>query len=204
MPAFQVVIGQTGRMTGDPRALRSRRRLQDALRCLLEREELTEIGVSELCRAAGVHRTTFYGHYTSVGDVASDLYASWLDDVAEFPVAPSDTIDALAAHYLEATAAVLRSVTAERRTLRALLASEFSLDFRRRLQSLFDARIAAAIAHFRQRGLDAEFDDALGAAFVGGGFVGAVLLWVTSEEEDEDAFTRGILVHTPAWWPRLD
>lgn len=189
-------------MAEDPRALRSRRRLQEALRDLLTREELTDIGVAELCRAAGVHRTTFYGHYTTVGDVASDMHASWLDDAAEISVQPGDSLDDLAARYEEATTAVLRGITTERRALRALLASEFSLDFRRRLQALFDERCVTALSRFRERGFDVRFDDSVAAAYVAGGFVGAVLRWVTSDDVDEESYTRALFQHLPAWWPR--
>ncbi|MGK9220251.1 MULTISPECIES: TetR/AcrR family transcriptional regulator [unclassified Microbacterium] len=189
-------------MAEDPRALRSRRRLQEALHDLLTREALTDIGVAELCRAAGVHRTTFYGHYTNVGDVASDMHASWLDAAAEISVQPGDSLDDLAARYEEATTAVLRGITEERPALRALLASEFSLDFRRRLQALFDERCATALSRFRERGFDVVFDDAVAAAYVAGGFVGAALRWATSDDADEESYTRAIFQHLPAWWPR--
>lgn len=36
---------------------------------LLEKKELKEITVSEICRRADIHRTTFYGHYTDVYDL---------------------------------------------------------------------------------------------------------------------------------------
>ncbi|MGW9114731.1 TetR/AcrR family transcriptional regulator [Microbacterium sp. NPDC055683] len=190
-------------MSDDPRALRSRQRLQDALRVLLTREDLTEIGVAELCREAGVHRTTFYGHYTTVGDVAADLYASWLDEVGTVSALPGETLAELAARYADTTVTVLRSVTAERRTLRVLLASELSLSFRRRLQALFDERCLIAVRLFRERGLDVDFDDELAAAFVSGGIVGAILHWAGEDDADEEAYARAIISHMPPWWPRV-
>ncbi|WOF21875.1 TetR/AcrR family transcriptional regulator [Microbacterium betulae] len=189
-------------MSEDPRALRSRRRLQEALRTLLTREELTDIGVAELCREAGVHRTTFYGHYANVGDVAADMYASLLDEASAVTSREEQSLADLAARYAEATTSVLRGVRRERRSLRALLASDVSLSFRRRLMTLFDDRAREAIAAFRARGLDEPFDDAVAAAFVSGGVVGAVLLWADGDDEDDEAFSRVIARHMPPWWPR--
>ena len=193
---------QTGGMSEDPRALRSRRRLQEALRALLTREELTDIGVAELCREAGVHRTTFYGHYENVGNVAADMYASLLDEASAVTFLDEHSLEDLAERYVDATTSVLHGVRSERRSLRVLLASEVSLGFRRRLISRFEERARDAIAAFRARGLDAPFDDAVAASFVSGGVVGAVLLWADSDGEDDEALSREIVRHMPPWWPR--
>ncbi|WP_368496621.1 TetR-like C-terminal domain-containing protein [Herbiconiux sp. A18JL235] len=48
---------------------------------LLREHDLTEISISELCRTAGVHRTTFYGHYGDIFAFAADSFASVLDDM---------------------------------------------------------------------------------------------------------------------------
>jgi AcrR family transcriptional regulator len=172
------------------------------LRELLTREELTDIGVAELCREAGVHRTTFYGHYAHVGDVAADMYANWIDHAAEVAPADADDMAALARLYRDATASVLESVLDERPTLRGLLTSEFSLSFRRRLFAMFRERCAEAIERFRENGLEQEFDEELASSFVSGGIVGAVFLWVFSDDTDVDGFIGGIYDHMPPWWPR--
>ena len=72
----------------EPRAARTHESLTNALFDLLRQHDLTEISISELCRTAGVHRTTFYGHYADIYAFAGDSFASILDDVSgAIPVA---------------------------------------------------------------------------------------------------------------------
>lgn len=48
---------------------RTAQRMDQALLELLERKDLEYITVKELCQTAGVHRSTFYLHYETVGDL---------------------------------------------------------------------------------------------------------------------------------------
>jgi len=56
----------------DPRSVRTVTRLRRAAEELGATKPLHAISVTELCRAAGVHRTTFYAHYNSVTEVVAD------------------------------------------------------------------------------------------------------------------------------------
>ena len=57
------------RNTGDHRTRVSRLLIRRAFMDLLKRKPLQNITVKELCDAAGVNRSTFYAHYTDVGDL---------------------------------------------------------------------------------------------------------------------------------------
>lgn len=56
----------------------SKQMMKGGLLRLLQEKDLEQINVSELCRAAGVNRATFYRHYDSprevVLDIAMDMY----------------------------------------------------------------------------------------------------------------------------------
>ncbi len=54
---------QAGTETTDPRILRSRRMLMDALARLLSRKEFEDISVQEIAEEATLNRATFYLHY---------------------------------------------------------------------------------------------------------------------------------------------
>ena len=60
-----------------PRADRSRERMKETLLSLLRVRPLYEISVSELCREAGVGRTTFYRCYGNISQILGEL----LDDI---------------------------------------------------------------------------------------------------------------------------
>lgn len=54
----------------------TRRLLREALLDLLEEgRALSDIGVTELCRRAGINRTTFYSHYGNPADVFAEIEA---------------------------------------------------------------------------------------------------------------------------------
>ncbi|UNX53990.1 TetR/AcrR family transcriptional regulator [Georgenia sp. TF02-10] len=67
----------------DPRARRTVAALQQALTELVATTPLREITVAELCRAAGLHRTTFYKHFRSVGELAAATVADLVEQIAE-------------------------------------------------------------------------------------------------------------------------
>ncbi len=76
----------TSGRASDPRARRTIAALQQGLLTLCATMSASEIDVSELCRAAGVHRTTFYKHFTAVSEVAETLVADLLDRIDAAPV----------------------------------------------------------------------------------------------------------------------
>ena len=47
-------------------------RMDEAFLALLEKKDFAYITVKELCAAAGVHRSTFYLHYETMGDLLSE------------------------------------------------------------------------------------------------------------------------------------
>jgi len=64
----------------DPRAVRTRRALVDAMAAMLEEREPGEISVTDLVARAGVSRPSFYQH---AGDIPSLVVAAGVDRLAE-------------------------------------------------------------------------------------------------------------------------
>lgn len=56
------------------------KKMNMALISLLEKKELAYITVSEICRVAGVNRSTFYLHYENIGDLLEETTRYLLDD----------------------------------------------------------------------------------------------------------------------------
>ena len=50
----------------------TRRLLLEALLKLLERKHINDVSVTELCKCAGINRTTFYKHYATPNDVLAE------------------------------------------------------------------------------------------------------------------------------------
>lgn len=69
-------------------------RMDRALISLLEKKDLEYITVSEICREAGVNRSTFYLHYETIGDLLEETTRYLLDDfLSYFSADPKQVVD---------------------------------------------------------------------------------------------------------------
>lgn len=62
----------------DPRVIRSKTAIQDALLSLIAEKEYNKITVTDITKRAGLARPTFYLHYKTKEDVLSEIYFKWL------------------------------------------------------------------------------------------------------------------------------
>ena len=69
-------------------------RMNKALVSLLEKKDLEYVTVSDICREAGVNRSTFYLHYENIGDLLAETTRYLLDDFLScFTVEPAQVVD---------------------------------------------------------------------------------------------------------------
>lgn len=59
----------------------TKRLLKESLIELLKEKDIRKINITELCRAAGVNRTTFYCHYSNQYDVLKDMENTMLREL---------------------------------------------------------------------------------------------------------------------------
>ena len=65
------------------RIMLTKQLLQNALLKLLKTVPLRAISIRELCKEAGINRTTFYNHYGSQYDLLRDISQRFLNSIAE-------------------------------------------------------------------------------------------------------------------------
>ena len=65
------------------RIMLTKQLLKNALLKLLKTVPLHAISIRELCKEAGINRTTFYNHYGSQYDLLGDISQCYLDSIAE-------------------------------------------------------------------------------------------------------------------------
>ena len=65
------------------RIMLTKQLLQNALLKLLKTVPLHAISIRELCKEAGINRTTFYNHYGSQYDLLGDISQCYLNSIAE-------------------------------------------------------------------------------------------------------------------------
>ncbi|MFJ4223451.1 TetR/AcrR family transcriptional regulator [Microbacterium sp. NPDC089695] len=186
-------------MNDDPRHARTRTALGDALLRLLASAPLDAITVASLCREAGVHRTTFYGHAAGVEEFAVEFLTRDLDAVAT--VDPEQGgIDLQ--RYRTALVTILEHVAAERTLYRSLLQSRWAGSLRAAIDARLRGRFILALDVFASTGaasVPARRDEV--AAFLSGALVGAIDVWSAGEDTDARAGADRILALMPTWWP---
>ena len=187
----------------EPRALRTRTLILQALRDAVAEVPLDDLTVSELCRRAGVHRVTFYGHWPDVQAAASEAFAEVIDRLAavdENDVADAATAVDLAVYYERALVAQLTEIRDHRAVYRSLAASPAFA--RRLLESLAD-RARLAVNALAALGVVVPGNDlGLATAHIAGGVVSASLYWASTDDDDVETAARIIYAQLPAWWPR--
>ena len=75
-------------MAANRRVRMTRKMMQDALLELLETRPLDKITVTDVCSAADVNRSTFYAHYTDVGQLLLEIESDVIDHLPVMPGAP--------------------------------------------------------------------------------------------------------------------
>ena len=196
---------RAGRAAADrlePRALRSRTSILEAIRAALAESPIDDLTVSEISRRAGVHRVTFYGHWPDVRAAAFDAFAEVIDGIAtidEQDVASATHPAELAAHYRRALTAQLSEIRDRRAIYRSL--SESSAFSRRLLEALTD-RAELAVQAMVRLGVDVPgAASGTAAAHLAGGVVAASARWARTDDDDIEAATSEFAAQLPGWWP---
>lgn len=87
-------------MFEDPRAVRTRATLKQALMVLLQQEDWHQINISALCRRAGVARSSFYEHFDTKSDLLDEIFSDMLSEIqpSPRPSEPLATLEWLVSH----------------------------------------------------------------------------------------------------------
>jgi AcrR family transcriptional regulator len=195
--------GSAAAVRREPRALRSRALILDAVRTGLADTPLDQMTVSEVCRRAGVHRVTFYGHWPDVRAAAADAFAEVIDSIAsidEADVAGATAPADLAARYEAALEAQLVEIRDRRDIYRALTESPAFSD---RLFAALEERARLAVNALVELGVAVPgARSGIAAAHLAGGVVAATARWARTDGEDLDAAVAEFVAQLPGWWPR--
>ncbi|WAP52065.1 TetR/AcrR family transcriptional regulator [Arthrobacter sp. ATA002] len=198
---------QTPQITGhpaaaEPRTARTREALEAGLWELLRDHELSEISVAALCRRAGVHRTTFYGHHHSIFEFAASLYADAVDKLGAVNVDLNGaglTREEVSVLYVDAVRQILLHIRSERRVYRALFSTG---SFPGVLADGLKCRFRLALNVWDAHGLVPGLDLDVVAAFLGGAYASWFEEWAAEEDGDVEARLASLTHLLPQWWPR--
>lgn len=156
-------------------------------------QQLSEISVSEICRTAGVHRTTFYKHFESVAELAGMAMTDLVARISEEEAGRTRT-------YAQWLAALVEHVGRRRETYRSILGPKGDPGLQRALSDQLVQRAQRAVA---ASGLARE---ELGVSPVAVGHIlghasfGAVVALVVSDAVHPEEAAADVLAGLPPAW----
>jgi AcrR family transcriptional regulator len=189
-------------MTTDPRTRRTVSALRAALRESLTDRALDDISVAELCRVAGVRRTTFYTHHAGVGELLSSMLVEELDAPLGLPDTSAMSIAEVAAEFQDTLVEAFDVVTRDRPLFRAAFTASTSSTFRRTLEATMARRLDIALTIWRSHGVALEVHDPVAVPFAAAGLAGSVEAWALSDGTDPAGWADGVRDQMAPWWPR--
>ncbi|WP_374009965.1 TetR/AcrR family transcriptional regulator [Leifsonia sp. LS-T14] len=187
----------------DARQQKTLARLSAVVLDLATQGPVTEVSVSALAAAAGVHRSTVYEYATSPADLLERVLRSELDELrAEYLVGvePSDAADAVTG----VTRAVLRHVDAHDVIYRRGLGAESgAASLHAMLSEHFQSSVELLLEqHSLVVPASDDTDRRAIARWLADGTIGAIDVWLSRPRpRDVDAFLALVGRLTPAWWP---
>lgn len=183
----------------DPRGLRTRAALHGALLQLIEEKEIAQITVSELCREADIHRTTFYKHYADVPDFVRQQFAGILDDLIGLPLNSRFSYEDTPRIYREAATRVFAAVVQDRSVYRRLLGPGGDPGSQRALLDGLNARFTSA-AENCLRFTDARVDPRAAGAAMAGAALSLAERLAHGDSDDVVAAVDAWLCCLPGWF----
>ena len=180
----------------DPRTRRTVAALQEALAGLVVTAPLSEVTVAELCRAAGLHRTTFYKHFSNIAELAETTITELLEQIGPRRSGGVSGYDAW-------LTALLDHVAARRRTYAALLGPHGDPTLAATVIEQLIVRAGTALEPAARDGADLGLDTATAARVLGLGSYGLVASVLADEDLDSAATAEAFTASLPRSWPPL-
>ncbi|MBO0897017.1 TetR/AcrR family transcriptional regulator [Arthrobacter sunyaminii] len=186
----------------EPRTARTREALEAGLWELLRDHELADISVAALCRRAGVHRTTFYGHHRNIFDFAASVYAGVVDRLGTVDVdqrGTGRTVEEINVLYIDSVRRILQHTREEERVYRALFHTETFLGV---MAGGLAQRFLLSLHVWKAHGVVPAVNLEATAAYLGGAYAAWIEQWVVSGDNDVDGWLGSLVYLLPPWWPR--
>ncbi len=196
----------------DPRAVRTRERLIGAFHEAIRDADPRAMSVSALTRAAGVNRTSFYGHFSSPEDLAIHAISELFDVVgnADIVMRAEHRVTGVQASR-QALREIVHFVAERRASYVRLLGPGAGPQLVHAVAEAFTERTVLSLERVDTR--PASADPKITAQFLAGGVLGVIGTWLAEETErcplpgDEDrppALTSDELVEAliqclPGW-----
>ncbi|WP_256757008.1 TetR/AcrR family transcriptional regulator [Cohnella sp. WQ 127256] len=166
----------------DPRIVRTRRLLRDALVELLEEMDVEKISVNRLAERATINRVTFYLHYRDIPDMMDKMAGDMIEDISSILYAPDSKLCNDKEIEWPLLVKLLEHIAEHSRFYKVILATNRTTVFTDRLLKL----LMKLITENMERTSDAQLDE-LGIKreitiwYGSSALIGTIVTWLRKE-----------------------
>jgi len=184
----------------DSRILQTQSALTKAIFDLASEKPISEIGVAEVARRAGINRATFYNHYLSPGAPLASAVTRELDRVRAADTALRSKGDEPADQITRRSVdAVVSVVERNRRMFELTLLDREDASLHRALSAHFEVSCRLLLVNFNGRPDDVVDVDVI-ARFVAEGITGGIESWLQKPTMSANRLSDAIVSALPRWW----
>ena len=170
--------------------------MDEALLLLLEQKDFDSITVKEVCRKAGVHRSTFYLHYESMNDLLEETVGMIIErfkkSLSAVPAGDPSKVVLTSEQYLRPYLAFIRENMCAYRVIHR---KEHLFHTRKTFREFYESIFSPALTHFGVSEQEKEYV----FAFYTQGTVAIIGKWLEGNcRDDIDMIIDLIMRHTMA------
>jgi len=194
-------------MSTNPRIIRTRTRLRDALVELISERDISAINVQDVTHRAEVNRTTFYLHYTGIEDLLDDTLDQIVRDLDDRARVILGSDADLSVPYLPTGTPSWYTYLGERPAFFYKLCTEpMGASFARKLQKSVEAQFHIIWDRYQLEPEEGAPPADVRATFYAGAVISIVTKWVCDGADpgrikDYDNWTWSLLI--PIWTSRV-
>jgi len=191
--------GKSMRRKGEDRRVKyTKMVIKESFIALLERKDISQITIKEICENADVNRATFYAHYTDQYDLMRKIQDELFDNVGmylsdythdEVPAVPVDNVERIF-EYIKENA----------RLCKLLLSERGDIHFQKRVMTLVYEK---SISELVKNGAISKEDADYVYAFTLTGCIGAIQKWLNDDMKKSPRFMAEMLVKLTNGLPEL-
>jgi AcrR family transcriptional regulator len=184
---FYTVLGKERTMDNnkplDPRILRTRQLLKDALVQLLQEMDIEKITINRLAEEATINRVTFYLHYRDIPDMVDKIAAEMMEDIRSILNKTPENMNSLEEVDSSMMVSLLEHIAEHAKFYKVVLGSRRIPVFTERLLNLLTTSIAARLgrmgsdSYISKAGIPMDF----AVGYYSSALIGTIVVWLRND-----------------------
>ena len=175
--------------TTDLRIVKTKSKLREALKDMMEQISFDQITVNDLCEKANIRRATFYKHFSDKYDFLASVVSCLQDEISE-KVEKIETSDDHIEYYTEYLKGIIDFLEENRQLVNLIITSEAFPEILTVILRGTSSTLVRDLTRDKANGIRLPASVETTASFINGGLSTIVGNWLRAEAPDDEALLR--------------